>query len=216
LVDGLFLLKITADDKRIVPLAESGFPFILVNHKNKKSNFIDSENIKGARIAFDYLYRLGHRKIAFVTGSLNETNAQDRFQGFKEAMIKHNLKINEKWIINGDFSEDTAFQQSEKLFKDEEIPTAVFCSDDYMAIGVLKQIKRQGLSVPEDISLIGFDDIELASYIKPALTTIRQPMPQLGGLACNTLLKIIDKQQETPVHRFLEVELIKRESCSKI
>ncbi len=215
MLDGMILLKTKFNDANIPILAESGFPFVLVNHKkySQNVNFVDSRNIKGAKMAVEYLHKKGNRKIAFVAGSLDETNGKDRLKGYEEAIKEFGLEYRDEWVINGDFDKEKAYMEAEKLLNCREKPTAIFCSDDYMAIGVMERIKEFGLSVPEDIGVMGFDDIEIGAYVMPSLTTIRQPIYELGKTAAEVLLKIINKEQKTPVHKLLNVELVKRESC---
>ena len=215
MLDGMILLKTKFNDINIPLLADSGFPFVLVNHKKYSHdvNFVDSRNIKGAKVAMEYLYQKGHRKIAFVAGSLDETNGKDRLKGYQEAVKEFGLEYRENWVINGDFNKETAYMAAGDLLNGHEKPTAIFCSDDYMALGVMERIKEAGLTVPKDVAVIGFDDIEIGSYVKPALTTIRQPLYQLGKTAAEVLIRIINKDQKTPVHKLLDVELVKRESC---
>jgi LacI family transcriptional regulator len=216
LVDGIILLKTRKDDKGIHELSETGFPFILVNHKKNSSkiNFVDSCNIKGAELAVEHLYNLGHRKIAFVTGEMHETNAIDRLNGYKKALDYYGLPYKKDWVVNGKFSKETAYEASKKILESKSLPSAIFCSDDYMAIGVMNRIKEIGLSVPKDISVIGFDDIELASYIKPSLTTIRQPIYDIGKRSAELLLDLIELRREPPIQELLDVELMVRESTS--
>lgn len=215
LFDGLILVKTRLDDPNIEILADTNFPFILVNHKkySKNINFVDSRNIEGTKMAIQYLYNLGHRNIACVAGSMYETNGRDRLKGYKDAMKNYGLEIRDNWIIFGDFNREKTSQESRKLLTTTEKPTAIFCSDDYMAIEIIECIKKKGLSVPKDIAVIGFDDIELAAYVKPALTTIRQPIYELGKTSSQVLLNIIDGKQKTPFHKLLDVKLIKRESA---
>ncbi len=215
ILDGLILIKTIMDDQRIHALAESGFPFILLNHKLRRANvnFVDSRNVTGARMAVDYLYHKGHRQIACVAGNLEESNARDRLRGFKEAMRKNKLELKDEWIIPGWFDQQAAYIESQQLFETETRPSAVFCADDYMAIGVMRRIHEMGLRVPQDVAVIGFDDIELAAYINPALTTIRQPLPEMGRKSAAILLDLIEGKRKGPVQKFLEVELVERETC---
>ncbi len=215
MIDGLLLLKTKVDDPKLPVLAKSGFPFVLINHKRigEEYNFIDTRNIQGAKIAVQYLYERGHRNIAFVAGSLNETNGKDRLKGFEEAMIELRLECRKNCIVCGDFNKDKAYQEVGKLLVLDERPTAIFCADDYMAIAAIQRIKEAGLTIPKDIAVIGFDNIELSAYVQPALTTIQQPLHELGVKAIELLLNLIDGKQKTPVHKFLNVELIKRQSC---
>lgn len=218
LVDGIILLKTRIDDPGIARLAKSDFPFVLINHKKyaDKYNFVDARNVEGSILAIEHFYRLGHRKVAFIAGTMNETNAIDRFRGYKDALKEFGLPYKKEWIINGEFSKDRAFQESAKLFELKSRPTAVFCSDDYMAIGLMEQLKLRGMRVPEDVSVIGFDDIELASYVKPALTTISQPMYQIGKRSAELLFDLINGTKKPPVYELLDVKLVVRDSTAGI
>ena len=213
--DGLVLVKTITEDKRIEKLAECGFPFVLLNHKMRRKNvsFVDSRNVTGAKMAVDYLYQKGHRKIAFVAGNLEESNARDRLRGFREAVDSHGLHIHEEWIIPGWFDQHAAYIESQQLFDSDIFPSAVFCADDYMAIGVIQRIHEMGLRIPDDVAVIGFDDIEPAAYINPSLTTIRQPLLEMGKESTRILLDLINGKQKPPVHKFLEVDLVERETC---
>lgn len=215
LFDGLILVKTKTDDKHLDKLADSDFPFVVVNYRknNEKINYVDSENINGAEKAVDYLFNKGHKNIAFVMGSINETNAKDRLKGYKKSINKNKLEFNENYVIYGDFSKEKAFAETNKLLKLKNRPTAIFCSDDYMAIGVIEQIIENGLSIPNDIAVIGFDNIELGKYIRPALTTIAQPLYEIGKASAKVLLEIISKEAKPPVRKILKTELIIRESA---
>ncbi len=213
--DGLILIKTIVEDKRIEKLAESGFPFVLLNHKLRQENvnFVDSRNVTGAKMAVDYMYQKGHRQIAFVAGNLEESNALDRLRGFRESVSLHGLDEHEEWIIPGWFDQQAAYVESQRLFDSDYFPSAVFCADDYMAIGVIQRIQEMGLRIPDDVAVIGFDDIEPAAYINPSLTTIRQPLLEMGKEAVRILLNLIEEKQKPPVHKFLEVDLVERETC---
>jgi DNA-binding LacI/PurR family transcriptional regulator len=216
LIDGMVLLKTKMDDPDLESLASSGFPFVCVNYRKKddKYNFVDSKNKEGARLAVEHLVSLGHKRIGFVAGSPKETNAVDRFAGYKQVMSKYKLETKPEWIIDGDFSKEKAYENTEKLFSGKSMPTAIVSSDDYMAIGVMEKLKEHGLSVPGDISIVGFDDIELASYIHPQLTTVRQPIYEIGKSSAEMLLNLINKTKNVPHTKYLDVELIVRGSTS--
>jgi LacI family transcriptional regulator len=215
LLDGMILVQTKMDDPSIDALAGMGFPFVLVNQRrySRLCSFVDSQNIKGAQTAVRHLHGLGRREIACVAGSMDETNARDRLQGYRKAMKELGLPVREDWIVYGDFDQETAFQESLRLFSGVRRPTAVFCSDDTMAIGVVKRILDLGLRIPGDVAVVGFDDIEPASYVQPALTTIRQPMAGLGRASVDLLLELISGKQKAPVRRMLPTELVRRESA---
>ncbi len=215
MIDGLVMVKTLHGDERIRLLARHQLPFVLVNHKYYAPNvhFIDVNNEQGMRLVVEYLLKKGHRKIAFVSGDLRETNARDRLNGFRKVMEQNGLEVRDDWIVYGQFNRQIAYEKSAYLFSDSEHPDAVVCSDDYMAIGVIQRIKEAGLRVPEDVAVTGFDDIEIAAYTRPALTTVRQPIEKIGRLAGETLLRLLKKSNKTPTRRLLKVELVVRESA---
>jgi DNA-binding LacI/PurR family transcriptional regulator len=215
LFDGLILLKTKTNDPHLSELAKSGFPYIMVNYRKfgDNFNFVDSENIKGAELAVEHIYNKGHRKIAFVAGSMDEINAGDRLKGYKNILKKYKLPYREEYIINGDFNKVTAYGNSKKLLDLKDRPTAIFCSDDYMALGVIEQIKKYKLSVPKDIAIVGFDNIEIGEFSRPALTTVKQPMYEIGKTSSEALLGLITGAKKSPVRIMLKTELIIRESA---
>ncbi|MFO7447164.1 MAG: LacI family DNA-binding transcriptional regulator [Ignavibacteriaceae bacterium] len=215
LFDGLILLKAKLNDPNLSKLAKSGFPYIMINYRRfgDNFNFVDSENVKGAELAVEHLYNKGHRKIAFVAGSMDEVNAKDRLKGYKNILKKHKLPFKEEYIIYGDFNKEKAFERSKKLLDQKDRPTAIFCSDDYMALGVIERIKQYKLSVPKDIAVVGFDNIEIGEFLKPALTTVKQPMYEIGKASSEALLGLIKKVKKSPVRIMLKTELIIRESA---
>jgi DNA-binding LacI/PurR family transcriptional regulator len=215
LFDGLILLKAKTNDPHLSELAKSGFPYMMVNYRKfgDNFNFVDSENIKGAEIAVEHLIGKGHKKIAFVAGSMDEVNARDRLKGYKNILKKYRLLFKDEYIIYGDFNKVTAYENSKKLLDLQDRPTAIFCSDDYMALGVIEQIKNYKLSVPKDIAIVGFDNIEIGEFSKPALTTVKQPMYEIGKTSSEALLALIKKTKKSPIRIMLKTELIIRESA---
>ena len=215
LFDGLVLLKTKINDKRLPELAKSGFPYVMVNNRKmgKNYNFVDSENVKGAELAVQYLFSKGHRKIACVAGSMDEVNARDRLKGYKNILLKNRLPIRDEYVVYGEFNKEIAYEKSKKLLDRKDKPTAIFCSDDYMALSVIERIKEYGLSVPKDIAVIGFDNIEIGAFSKPALTTVKQPMYEIGRTSSEALLGLIKKTKKNPVRLLIKTELIIRESA---
>jgi DNA-binding LacI/PurR family transcriptional regulator len=215
LFDGLILLKAKLNDPYLTKLAKSGFPYLMVNYRKfgDNYNFVDSENIKGAELAVEHLHSMGHKKIAFVAGSMDEVNGRDRLKGYKNILKKYKLPFKDDYVICGDFNKEIAYEESKKLLNLKDRPTAIFCSDDYMALGVIDQIKNYKLSVPKDIAVIGFDNIEIGEFSKPALTTVKQPMYEIGKTSSEALLALIKKTKKSPVRIMLKTELIIRESA---
>jgi len=215
LLDGMALLRSKIGDPNLPQLAESGFPYILINNKMVLDtyNFVDTENVMGAKTAVRYLYECGYRRIAFIMGPIDETNCLDRLQGYKEALSEFGLEYRDEWVENGGFDKQIAYECTGKLLKSKKIPEAIFCSDDEMAVGAMERLKKEGFSIPGDMALIGFDDQEFSKYLRPALTTIRQPMHEIGEIAVELLIKLIEGIVNPPVHEILGVELVVRESC---
>ncbi|MFN3135343.1 MAG: LacI family DNA-binding transcriptional regulator [Candidatus Kryptonium sp.] len=192
----------------------------IVNDNRIKSVRINNE--KGAYEVVKYLNNLGHKKIGFMKGSKDSLDARERFRGFSHAMHDLKLEIDQSLIFEGDFTEESGYKIMKNFIKKNKkknFPTALFCANDEMAIGALKALKEENIDVPNDISLIGFDDIELSSYVSPALTTVRRPMYQLGSIAAHMLLSMLNEKNERTEglsNVVLDVELIIRESTKGI
>jgi DNA-binding LacI/PurR family transcriptional regulator len=214
LFDGLIVLKAQIGDPSIKELVDSGFPSIIVNHRlySDKLNFVDSENTKGTESALEYLYKKGHRKIAFFAGSLNETNAKDRLQGYKNFLKKHHLQYNSDYVFYGEFNKGIAFKEAEKIIKLKNKPTAIFCSDDYMALGVMDRLKENKINIPDDIAVMGFDNIEIGEFYRPALTTVKQSMFEIGKSSLEALLALINNQKKSPIRIMVKTQLVIRDS----
>jgi DNA-binding LacI/PurR family transcriptional regulator len=215
LLDGFIMLKPRINDANLESLIDFGFPTILINHRtiDKRVNFIDTKNVEGAKIAVKYLFEKGCRDIAFVSGSIEESNGVDRLNGYKEAMLQLGLPLNPKWIIDGNFDAGRAYQEVDRLLEAKTIPDAIFCADDYMAISVMERVIERELSVPDDIAVIGFNNIDIAKYTRPALTTIKQPLLMMGKLAAESLIALIERTSLPPIQKLLDLQLIVRESA---
>ncbi len=215
LFDGMILLKTKMNNPDLPYLAESGFPFVLINYRldSKKINYVDCENIKGVELAIDYLYNKNHRKIAFIAGPMDETNAVDRLKGYKKSLQKYDIPFDERYVLYGEWKKEVAYEKAADLLKLKDRPTAIFCSDDYMALGVIEQIKHHGLSIPKDIAVIGFDNIEIGEFSRPSLTTIEQPMYEIGRTSVQLLLDLISQKCTPPIRKTLGTKLVIRDSA---
>lgn len=150
---------------------------------------VRSDNVKGARLAMRHLYDLGHRKIAHVTGPEGNVLTRMRRDGVLHERAALDLPSRPDWIIRGDFSLESGQQAARQILQMDERPTAVFCASDMVAFGLISELQSQGVSVPHDISVIGFDDIEMSQFYNPALSTIRQDRHALGARAANLLTR---------------------------
>jgi LacI family transcriptional regulator/LacI family purine nucleotide synthesis repressor len=217
LVDGAILLGLPEEEERD-DLLNSELPVVVIDLpiNNETSNYIMCDHRHGARQAVEYLYSLGHRKIGMIMGAEEVDPVHERAQGYQEVINKYDLSYRSEWIKKGPFEEKTGYEAMKEIIKLNPRPTALFCHSDVQAIGALQAIKEAGLNVPEDFSLIGFDDIEISKYITPALTTMNQHSYKLGEKAVNLLLDMIHNpgQKIEPVQ--LETELMERDSCREI
>ena len=217
LLDGVIAANASLDDKLIPSLFEERIPFVNIGrHPDDRVNYIDVDNVGGARMATEHLVRLGHKRIVTITGPQDMTPAQDRLNGFLDVMSVHRLPVVDGWVVEGDFTETGGRAAMTRLLSEK--PTAVFAASDSLAIGAIKAIRAAKLRVPEDIAVVGFDDIPSALTVDPELTTIRQPIERIGQLAVDTLISVIEEQalqgdRASTQRVVLPTELVVRGSC---
>ncbi|WP_170116097.1 ribose operon transcriptional repressor RbsR [Brenneria roseae] len=173
---------------------------------------IKDNSLLGGEMATNYLISRGYRKIACIAGPQDKTSAYNRLEGYRQAMKHAGLSVPDEYEIFGDFEFETGYRAMQRLLTLEEKPEAVFTCNDAMAVGVYRALYQAGLSIPEDVAVIGYDDIELARYISPPLTTIHQPKDELGELAVDTLLYRLEHPDTEPNVLVLTPELMVRES----
>ncbi|MEO9528129.1 LacI family DNA-binding transcriptional regulator [Roseibium sp.] len=181
---------------------------------------VRSDNVRGARLAVQHLHDLGHRKIAHVTGPEDNVLTHARRTGMLEERARLGLPAREEWIIRGDFSLASGRLAAHRILEMTDRPTAVFCASDQVAFGLISTLTANGVRVPEDMSVIGFDDIDLSEFYVPALTTVRQDRRALGARAASLLLNCIDVGEEGAACRrdpvILDVELVIRSSATRV
>lgn len=216
--DGLITLGLSNDDPFISELVQSNIPCISIDLDliGKRLGYITSENVQGVVDAIEYLYSLGHRKIAKIAAPLITLAGHQRYIGYKQAVEKLGLPYISDYIVTSDFTIESGYQAMQQLLSLPDRPTAVFAAADLMAIGAMKAIQEAGLSVPHDISVIGFDDIELCQHVTPSLTTVRQNKQELGIQAAEALLKLIENENSIPPSSIIPTELVIRDSCAAL
>jgi LacI family transcriptional regulator len=217
-VDGLILGTAHIKDKSILELEKKKFPYILLsrNIEGLDKNCVIVDDVVGGIIVTEYLIKLGHRRIAHITGPLKTRSALNRLKGYKLTLKKYEIEYRDELVGEGDFRIKGGYQVMKRLLKIAEPPTAIFAANDLLALGAIQAIQKKKYHIPEDFCIIGFDDIRLASFVYPPLTTIRQPMLEMGALAVKMLLKIIEEGEFNQRKEVLEPKLIIRESCRKI
>lgn len=214
-VDGIVLVGSINRNKQLERKFRISVPVVTidrdVNFKDISEKII-LENVTGAYKALEHLISLGHRKIMFLSGFLDTRVSQERLEGYSKALANHNIIIDESLIHIGSFSIEFGYKTIMKKGIPEGV-SAIFCGNDLIAFGAMKALKERGLKVPEDISVVGFDDIVFSSMITPELTTVRQPSYNLGRVAVKKLIEILEN---TSIDEDIELklELIVRESTS--
>ena len=202
-------------------LSQSDVPIVLLNRPSPSARIrgfstVLADNYAGGFMAGEYLVSLGHRVVGHLTGSIHHSNLRERTKGFRKALEETTAQITSV-IIHGRHNSEGGYRMMKKMLHDRPDLTAVFAANDAMAFGAIRAIFESGLHVPEDISVVGFDNVEMAGIVRPPLTTIHQPKYEMGQAAVEILLRHA-KQSEalTPEHRLMEVKLVKRKSCRRI
>lgn len=213
-VDGMILLSARMD-KDVLDEVMRQYPVVLTADylEGIAIPTVSIDNVSSARTATEHLIKLGHSRVAHITGPLHLLLSQDRLKGYRQALLQNDLDVDNILIQEGDFSYESGYNQMTKLLALEHPPTAVFSANDEMATGVIKAAKDYGLSVPEDLAVVGFDNIKLSAIYDPGITTIAQPMFEMGKKAMELLLEQINGVEMTKRQYVLENELIIRDSC---
>lgn len=213
-VDGLILSGPRSDDPLLNQLAEEHYPLIL---HGRLEDFdlpcVDIDNHAGAYQAVNHLIGLGHKRIGFISNApLFYSGTQDRFAGYQHALEEHDLPLDPELVCSAAFLPESGRAAMEQLLSLPERPTAVFAASDVVALGALSAIHAAGLRIPEDMAVVGFDDIFLAAHAHPPLTTVRVPAYGLGWTAAEILITLIEGDEDVSSVS-LETELVIRESC---
>jgi len=213
-VDGIILSGPRQDDTEIVRLHRDGFPIMLMGQLPEGSiPFVDIDAVADAACAIEHLLGLGHRRIAMITNaSLEYTSAQQRRSGYLKALQEAGIEPSDSYLREGNYTPASGYQAMNELLKVSPSPTAVFVASDVVALGAMQAIKRAGLRIPEDIAVVGFDDIPLAEYYDPPLTTLRLPAYGLGWAAGERLVRLVNAEGLDQENVLLESELITRQS----
>jgi LacI family transcriptional regulator len=206
LVDGLIVMSPDLEPSALVADLPPGLPVVMLNSKVGGHPSVTIDNSGGARDVVKHLHALGHRRIAFISGPTHNADAEQRRRGYRTAMSALNLEVIE---CPGTFTEESGFEAGKALISGRKRPTAVFAANDSMAIGALSAFLEAGLRIPEDVALVGFDDIPIARFLAPPLTTVKVPIAELGrrGFALLT-----DGAPAKPVAK-LSTSLVVRRSC---
>lgn len=218
-IDGIILINTHDRDEGLKRLIEKKFPVVVIGKiTGERVVQIDIDNFKSAKEAVEYLIKLGHRRIAVITHAATIYCAsRDRLDGYLRAMQDAGIGIDEQLIKIGNFTEESGYQAMNELLRMDKRPTAIFAGNDVIAYGAIKAIRDMGLKIPEDVSIVGFDDDYLSRYLNPPLTTVAVPAEGLGSEAATLLMNMIEKNEfMEPLRRILPSHFFIRESCKEI
>jgi DNA-binding LacI/PurR family transcriptional regulator len=216
-VDGLIITSTNPKGAIIKSLTDEGFPFVLLYSTVRKGSVsaVGIDNYQGGYQATDHLVKLGHERIGMVAGSFAISDRSfHRWHGYRQCLKNHNIAYDKALLAQTDYSLTSGRDSMKKMLSFKKPPTAVFCSNDFLALGAMKGARELGLDLPEDLSIVGFDDIPIASYVIPELTTIHQPAYEMGKLGAELLFHCIQKQTKS-VQLMLDSSLIIRESTTR-
>ncbi|MCG0276475.1 MAG: LacI family transcriptional regulator [Thermosediminibacteraceae bacterium] len=211
-VDGTIVQGLKLSDPYIEQIKSTDIPTVMIDIPilTEKVGYVSSDNVKGAFDAVNYLVQLGHREIGFINGHKDAAVSFERLEGYRKALEHNGIRYDDRYVVYGDYTQQSGAEAFKKLILEVPGITAVFCASDLMAVGALKAAYEIGKKVPEDISIMGFDDIELSTIITPNLTTIRQEKYKMGYKAAELLLSIIKGGK--PRHEVIPHKLVIRQS----
>jgi len=217
-VDGVVIWGVNRNDPEIGKLLEAHMPLVAVDLEvvAPGATWVSSDNVGGARLAIRHLHELGHTRIATITGIVDTKPGAERLEGYRSEMASLGLAAPPEYEQVGDFYADSGHAAMLALLALPEPPTAVFAASDEMAIGAVGAVRDAGMSVPDDISLVGFDDSRLAALLQPPLTTVAQDRVGLGKAAARALAAAIEHPDETKAPTVLPVELVVRGSSARV
>lgn len=217
-VDALIIASAAKYGKHITSCVSEDTPIVLLDRQPKglKADLVRSDDHRGAQMLVDYLVGSGHRKIGFIKGKDGISTAKLRLEGYLQALEKQGLEPDEELIVQGDFKQEGGREGMLKLLALASPPSCVITSNNLEAIGALTAIRQRGLSVPEDISLVCFDDLELASQVYPFLTVVAQPVRTMGSVAAQLVLERLDGKAQKPREVVMQMALLERRSARRV
>ena len=214
-VDGMLFMDIDGNSELVDQAFQEGMPCVVLNHymEDLPVSCVAIDNRGSAKRVVEYLTGIGHREIGTITGDLNTQAGLDRLDGFVQAMKAKDLPIKDGYIQYAHFKPDIARHCTEALLQMKDRPTALFVASDEMAVETISVALAKGVRVPEELSVVGFDDNPIAKHSRVALTTVRQPLGEMGRISMEILMEQVRSRSKTPVKRLLSTELIERQSC---
>ena len=210
-VDGVIVLTGKLTDDTLMEVA-GRMPVVVTGRQLSAPNLfsIDFDNLEGAGLAVKHLHALGHQNVAFISGPLDHPDAEQRLAGYRAELVRRDMRLDDALVVYSDFQESGGFRAMNQLIERQQPFTAVIAANDQMAYGARLSLFRAGIRVPEDVSIVGFDDLPHSAFTLPPLTTVRQSIYEVGARAARVLLDLIDGRTPEPIQ--IPAELVARES----
>jgi LacI family transcriptional regulator len=214
LVDGLLVVRTRVGDRRIDYLSRIGFPFVAFGRCDLEVDFpyVDEDGRLGLELVTEHLIALGHQNLAFISAPNGLMFCRARLAGLEAALERHGLALRRQYLVDSDLTQQGGFRAMNRLLDLTPPPTAVVACNDLSALGAISAAQKRGLIVGRDIAITGFDDIPLAEHSHPSLTTVRQPIYDIGCQTCDMLIRLLRGEEVTERHVLRQPELIIRES----
>ena len=214
-VDGFIIMARSVDEDSLWSLERQDVPFVLLGHSNGQlqCSTISVDNDAGAYKAAAHLLEHGHKRIGIITGPENSPDNKGRLQGYKKALLDAGIPLQQNMVVPGNFKYEGGQIAIHKLLECNPRPTAILAANDEMAIGAIDAAQQRSIRIPEELEVIGFDDIQMSGLTHPSLTTVRQPMQLLGEAAVTLLFDRLQSSNGQPRHEMLDTELVIRQSC---
>lgn len=216
-LDGLLITPIQTNGKTILDLKQTNLPFVLLGRyfEDLETNYVATNDVKGAYQATEHLIERGNEKIAFLNGPNYISSSKERLEGYQKAMKAHDLPVPDSFIADKSVTTMSGgYEAAKELISRSPRPTAIFCFSDFVALGAVKAAREAGLKIPQNLSVVGYDDICFSTCLEVPLTTVRIPKRELGAKAANALMDIVagNESEDSFTQLRLEPELIIRES----
>ncbi|CAM4244568.1 LacI family DNA-binding transcriptional regulator [Paenibacillus typhae] len=215
--DGILVMSQSDEDNAFIYHVKTiGIPLVVLNRQLEDPGIMNvvANDREGVREAIDYVVSQGHRQLAIIEGKPGFKSSTERKQGFLDSLIAHRIPLNSDYFVQGDYSIESGYAAMSRLLSLPEPPAAVFCSNDDMAIGAMNACYAHKISVPQQISLLGFDDIMFARYTNPALTTVRKPIADISELGTKMLIQLLLQPDTKPQQLFVKTSLVVRDTVA--
>lgn len=216
--DGIALLGARPTEEQYENILKDKIPCVVVGDRpsEEKVYFIDTDNFKGMYDAAEYLIKKGHKRIAYIHGNVWTKNATDRYEGYRAAIENSGIPVSEELIFPGEFTKQSGAAALQSFMKLKNKPTAILASTDLMALGVFEEAQNMGFTIPNDISLIGFDGHEICSYTSPTIATMYQPLEEMGEECARMLIEQVEGEEQHDIHRIFPVTMIAGNSIADL